>query len=70
MAANKVRIQYRGPADVRKILKSDWTQRGVDVDDQEAVVWDADNQFVAEVSENAANYLKANDSYFVDAPAE
>lgn len=59
-ASKTVKVRYTGPADVRKILKSDFAQPGVELD-HEAVEFSSKNGFTSEVSEDVAKYLVERD---------
>lgn len=56
-------IKYTGTASERRILKEDFQQVGID--DQDAVIFNQENQFTAEVSKAAADYMTARDSFEV-----
>lgn len=51
---------YKGRADVRSIDANAWKKVGVE--NQNKVTWNKENNFTAEVNEDAAKYLEENDS--------
>lgn len=59
-------VAYVGTADVRRILKKDWTSIGVE--DQDAVEWSKKNRFqvpAKDLSKGALAYLDETDDGFV-----
>ena len=67
-----MRLKYTGTSDIRSISKSEWSR----VDeafggpiDHEAVVWDASNDFIADVSPDAAKFLLKYDPEFKEPTA-
>lgn len=55
-------VKYTGTSDVREIYKKDFDSVGVT--DQELVRWEQENDFTAEVSDAAAEYLTTKEPDF------
>lgn len=54
-------VKYTGPADERRILKSHF--QGAGVENQDAVQFNSQNNFTAQVSQEAATWLVENDAF-------
>lgn len=62
-----MKIKYVGTSDVRNIRKSDWGSVDPSMGgpiEHDAVVWDASNNFTADVSGKAAEFLLQYDPEF------
>jgi hypothetical protein len=68
-----MRIKYVGLSDTRIIRKADWAsvepERGGPID-HDMVTWDASNEFTADVSDAAGNFLLVFDPEFKEVQKE